>query len=358
MSPEQEISLYESELAARIGVEHVVATSSGTTALHTALYAAGVGPGDEVLVPALTVVMTAAPVVALGARPVVVDSDPAGTGLDHDDVLSKIGPRTRAVLPVLLWGRADPWAQRLRALAADHGLAVIVDAAQALGTTWTDGQAGVPAHAVCFSTHSSKILATGEGGFLGTDDPQLAARARAYRSHWLPPPPGEAPLARAAHNFRLAAPLAEIGRRRLTHLDELVARRRARTASLDRLLADAPALRAVPADDGWNGYAPLYRLDLARPRAFCEHLAACGVANSTGTFGLVPLDQRPAYTDLRHAPCRQAAAVLDATLALALPNTPDVPHIRDDADALDGPAAADLRQLADTITREAARWAV
>lgn len=132
---EDEVAGYENDLATRLGVRHVVATSSGTAAIHTALHAAGVRLGDEVLVPALSVVMTAAPVLHLGARPVAVDCTSDGTALDPDDLAAKTGSRTRAVVPVLLWGRADPHAELTLDHARRHRLAVVVDACQALGTT-------------------------------------------------------------------------------------------------------------------------------------------------------------------------------------------------------------------------------
>jgi dTDP-4-amino-4,6-dideoxygalactose transaminase len=337
-----EITAYEADLAARLGVRHAIATSSGTTAIHTALHAVGVRPGDEVLVPALSVVMTAAPILHLGARPIVVDCTPDGAGLDLDDLAARAGPRTRAVVPVLLWGRADPNAELIVDHARRNRLALVADACQAIGTTTAGRQAGTEATVACFSTHANKILATGEGGFLTTDDDTLAAHARAYRSHWVPAPPGEAPLSRPAHNFRLAAPLAAIGRAGLGQLDRLVEYRRSQTRLLLALLADTAGMRPAPVLDGWNGHSPVLRLDLDWPRAFSERLAAVGVPNSTGTFGLVPLDQRPTFIDPTQPPCRTAAAVLDTTLAVALAAGDDERRIR---------------RYADTITEEATRWA-
>ena len=338
----EEVKAYEQELAEQLGVRHVVATSSGTTAIHTALYAAGVRQGDEVLVAALSVVMTAAPVLHLGARPVAVDCTPDGTGLDLDDLAARTGPRTRAIVPVLLWGRADPHAPQVLDHARRHGLAVVVDACQAIGTAVDGRQAGLGGTAACFSTHTSKILTTGEGGFLATDDDTVADHARAYRSHWAPAPAGEAPLSRPAHNFRLAAPLATLGRDQLRSIHALVDHRRCQAALLLDLLADTPVLSSVAARDGWNGYAPVLRLHLDRPRAFCEHLAARGVPNSTGTFGLVALDQRRTFSDPARPPCHIAAELLDTSLAVILSADDDEHRIH---------------HIAVTITEEAARWA-
>jgi perosamine synthetase len=219
----------------------------------------------------------------------------------------------------------------------------VADACQALGTTINGAQAGTEATISCYSTHHLKLLSTGEGGFLTTDDDDLAARARAYRGHWLTPPPGQQPLTRLAHNFRLAEALAAIGRRELARVEALIQQRIEQTALLLQLLADVPQLRAAeePAGQRWNAYAPLLHLQLVRPRQFSRHLAELGVPNSTGTFNLVPLDQRPLFTS-DTPPCTTAATVLDGILAVVLTRQDDEQRIR---------------HYAQTITREVTRWA-
>ncbi|MGH3927667.1 MAG: aminotransferase class I/II-fold pyridoxal phosphate-dependent enzyme, partial [Pseudonocardiaceae bacterium] len=173
---EIEVAAYERELAEHLGVAHVVAVSSGTTALQTALDAVGVRPGDEVLIPALTVVMSVAPVASVGARPMFVDCNADGTDFDFDDLARKTNEHTSTVLPVYLWGRAGDTA-RLRRFADGHGLSTVADACQALGTTVDAIQVGTDATIGCFSTHKQKLLSTDEGGFLTTNDDYLAARS-------------------------------------------------------------------------------------------------------------------------------------------------------------------------------------
>ncbi|ATM24610.1 hypothetical protein SMD44_p10111 (plasmid) [Streptomyces alboflavus] len=331
----------ECELAEAFGAPHAVAVASGTAALHAALSACGIGPGDEVLVPALTVVMTVAPLNALGAIPVFVDSDPASLDLDYDDAARKVTPRTRAIMPVHLWGRmGDPTA--LTAFASEHGLAVVEDAAQAAGTRRDTLRAGTVGSAGCFSLKDGKILWSGEGGFLLTARPDIAEHARAFRSHWQTPPPGEAPLSRLATNSRLAAPLAAIARVNLDRLAALVERRRAQTRHLLHALEQAPGLTACAptAREEWNAFAPLLRLSLPRPRAFAEHLAQLGVPNSTGSFRLIPCDARSLFPH-SGKPCRGAAEVLEHMLAVILTE-------HDTETTLDRYAAV--------ITREAAAW--
>jgi perosamine synthetase len=332
----------EDDLAEAFGVPHAVAVASGTAALHAALSACGIGPGDEVLVPALTVVMTVAPLAALGAVPVFVDSDPATLDLDYDDAARKVTSRTRAIIPVHLWGRmGDPAA--LAAFASSRGLAVVEDAAQAAGTARDGQRAGTAGTAGCFSMKDGKILWSGEGGFLLTARREVAEHAAAFRSHWQPAPPGQAPLSRLATNSRLAAPLAAIALANLRRFRCLVELRRAQTRHLLDALEQAPGLAALPpaAGEEWNGFAPLLHIGLPGPRAFAEHLALRGVPNSAGSFRLVPCDTRPMFTS-RGRPCRGAAQILDHTLAVILTE-------RETEAALDRYAAI--------ITREATAWA-
>lgn len=334
----------EHELAAVLGVPYVVAVASGTAALHAALSACGIGPGDEVLVPALTVVMSVAPIAALGARPVFIDSDPATLDLDYVDAADKVTSRTRAIMPVHLWGRMGDPADLAR-FAAEHGLTVVEDAAQAIGTARDWKQAGTVGIVGCFSMKDGKILWSGEGGFLITSHRETAEHAAAFRSHWQQAPPGGAPQSRLATNTRLAAPLAAIALANLHRFPALAELRRAQTDHLLGALEKAPGLHALAPATGeeWNGFAPLLHLDSPNPRAFAEHLARRGVPNSTGSFRLVPCDTRPMFTSPDRTPCRGAAEILDHTLAVILTE-------RDTETALD--------DYADTLIREATAWAI
>ncbi|MGC4856862.1 DegT/DnrJ/EryC1/StrS family aminotransferase [Micromonospora sp. DT4] len=332
----------EHDLSVAFGVPHAVAVASGTAALHAALSACGIGLGDEVLVPALSVVMTVAPLAALGATPVFVDSDPATLDVDYDDAARKVTPRTRAILPVHLWGRmGDPAA--LTAFASAHDLIVIEDAAQAAGTARDGKRAGTIGTIGCFSMKDGKILWSGEGGFLLTARRDLAEHAAAFRSHWQPAPPGQDPLSRLATNSRLAAPLAVIAQANVHRLQNLVALRRAQTRHLLHTLQGVPGLVALDpaADEQWNGFAPLLHIDLPEARGFAEHLARQGVRNSTGSFRLVPCDTRPMFSQ-HGRPCRGAAQILDHTLAVLLTER--------DTEAI-------LDRYAAVITREATTWA-
>ncbi|MEV4709593.1 aminotransferase class I/II-fold pyridoxal phosphate-dependent enzyme [Actinoplanes sp. NPDC049316] len=335
-----QVTALESELADRFGVRHAVAVSSGTAALHTALRAVGVGPGDEVLVPALTVIMSVAPIIHAGARPVFVDCTPDGADLDHTDLSAKVTPATKAVLPVHLWGRIGDLA-RLGGWADEHRLLVVEDACQAQGSRTGDRHAGTGSAIGCFSMKDGKVLWCGEGGYLLTDNDRYAAAARSYRSHGLPPPPPGYPP-QVAQNYRLAEPLAVIARANLARLDDLLARRQHQAALLRELLTDAPGVQPAAAPgQGWNGYSFLATLTMPRPRAFCERLAGLGIPNSVGTFRLVPADQRRELASFAASPCGNAAAVIDRTLAVILTD-------HDDDQRITG--------YAEIIAREARAW--
>lgn len=332
---------YESELAAWFGVRHAIAVSSGTAALHCCLIAAGIGRGDEVLVPAAAVVMSVAPVLYAGAVPVFVDSPRDGFGLDLDDLAAKTTPRTRAVLPVHLWGRVGNLDQ-IHAFAQERSLLVIEDACQAVGTRHDGRLAGTWGQMGCLSTKDGKILWSGEGGVVLTDDAQLAHRCAAFRTHWQDPAYPDA--AEVGHNYRLAEPLAAIARDNLARLDDAVALRQQQTELLTSLAVDTPGLHQQETElwEDHNGYAPTLRITLDKPRAFCDHLAQLGVPNSVGTFGLRAADQRGMFAPYAAArPCSAAAEVIDHTLAPILTE-----HTTTD----------DVRTYAEIIHREAQRW--
>jgi perosamine synthetase len=310
-----QVTYLEAELAGRFEAANAVAVSSGTAALHTALVAAGIRPGDEVLVPALSVPMSVAPIVHAGATPVFVDSAPGSYDVDHEDLAAKITPRTRGVEAVHLWGRAgDP--DRLARFAADHDLALIEDACQAHGSRHDGQLLGTFGDAGCFSLRDGKILWSGEGGFILTHDETTAAISRGLRTHWqspITPPPHL-----VGYNYRLAEPLAAIARANLARFDDLLAQRRHQTQRLHHQLAGVTRLHVAEQHEGWNGHAPILRLDVPRPRELNQRLAARGVPNSVGTYGLIACDQRPVFGPPVGPPCRNAAAMIDHTLAVVL----------------------------------------
>src|SRR5258707_434197 len=178
-----EVAAFEQEFAAYCEVKHCVALNTGTSALHLALLSAGVGPGDEVITTANTFIATAEAICYTGAKPVFVDIDPATANIDPALIEKVITPRTRAIIPVHLYGRPADLAAII-VIATRHRLTVIEDACQAHGSTYRGKRVGGFGHAAAFSFYPGKNLgAYGEGGALTTNDDEVANFARALRSH-------------------------------------------------------------------------------------------------------------------------------------------------------------------------------
>jgi len=228
---------FERKFAEYVGVEHAVAVSSGTAALHLAALAAGIGQGDEVIVPNLTFVASAAAARYCGATPILCDSIGRGDlNLDPADVAARINSRTRAVVAVHFMGYAAE-IERLRALCDKRGLVLIEDTAQAIGARTRSGRmAGTVGDLGCFSLFSKKQLCVGEGGMVVTSDDDLAARVRLLRSHGMTSVTWDRhqgyaetyDLVEVGFNFRMDEPRAALGLSRITRLDDDIAVRRAR----------------------------------------------------------------------------------------------------------------------------------
>jgi perosamine synthetase len=215
---------FERGFADFCGVRHAIATNNGTTALHLALVALGVGPGDEVIVPTLTYVASANVVRYCHATPVFVDSDPTTMNLAVEAVEAAITPRTKAIMPVHLYGHPadmDP----LLEIAERHGIAVVEDAAEAHGAKYRGRPVGSIGTCASFSFFGNKIITTGEGGMVTTDDAALAARLRQFRGQ------GQDPERRywfpvVGYNYRMTNVAAAIGCGQLQRVQEHIARRR------------------------------------------------------------------------------------------------------------------------------------
>lgn len=231
-----EIEALESEIAAYVGTTHAVSVNSGFDAIAFGIKAAGIGPGDEVITPPNSFVASTAAIVHVGATPVFADVRMDGL-LDPDAVAAVVTPRTAAIMPVHLWGGVcdmDP----LWAIAERHGLAVIEDAAQAMGTRHGNRRAGALGTAGCFSAHPLKVFnAVGDAGFVTTNSGEIAGRLRLLRNHGLV---DRDTVSEFAGNSRLDTVQATVLRYRLTKVDEYIERRRANANLYVSLLADLP----------------------------------------------------------------------------------------------------------------------
>jgi dTDP-4-amino-4,6-dideoxygalactose transaminase len=247
---------FEEAFAAHLGTRHAIAVSSCTAALHLAYLAAGVGPGDEVIVPSFTFVATAAAVVYCGATPVFAEiASRAHPSLDPEDVARRITPRTKAVCVVHYAGYAAP-ADRLRELCDAHGIALIEDVAHAPSASLAGRALGSWGLAGAFSFFSNKVLSVGEGGLLCTDSDAVAEFARSRRSHAMTSGTWERhrrqtdtyDVVGLGYNYRIDEPRAALLLSRLERLHDDVARRRELTLRYRALLADVEGL-IVPFED-------------------------------------------------------------------------------------------------------------
>ncbi len=216
---------FEAAFSSYLGVRHAVTLPSCTSALHLSLLALGVGPGDEVIVPDITWIASSAPVSYVGATPVFADVDEKTWCLSATSFESLITPRTRAVIPVDLYGNM-PELEAFRSIAAKHGISVIEDAAEAIGSELNGQKAGSLGHTGVFSFHGSKTLTTGEGGMLVTNDTALHERILFLRDH------GRVPGDRMFHNteiaykYKMSSLQAALGLAQLERVGELVAKKR------------------------------------------------------------------------------------------------------------------------------------
>jgi perosamine synthetase len=238
---------FEAEFAAYCGCKHGVAVSSGTTALHLAVAAAGIGAGDEVLVSASTNVATALAAYHNGAVPVPVDSEDVTWNLDLDLLEGLLTPRTRAIIPVHLFGHPVDM-DRLMDIARRRGLLVIEDCAESHGATVRGRMTGSFGEMGCFSFYANKVLTTGEGGMVTTSDDRLAERLRLLRNLAFTTPRFRHEL--AGYNFRMTGYQGALGLSQLRRIEQIVAEKRRVAQLYRRHLSDIRGLR-LPVELEW-----------------------------------------------------------------------------------------------------------
>jgi len=295
---------FEQLLAEACGTDDAVAVSSGTAALHVAVLALGLGPGDEVLVPAYTFPATGNVVALAGARPVLVDVDPVTMNIDPERARAAVTGRTRAVVAVHLFGRPA----RLEEL---PDVTVLEDAAGALGAQRRGRPAGSLGALGCLSFHPRKIVTTGEGGAVTTSDPALAEAARSLRHHGWSPSDRYEDMPHGAFNYRLSDLLCALGIPQVRRLEELLAARERVAEGYARRLAGLPVV-LPSADEGDRHGLQAYVVQVDGRDRVMEALRAEGIQCQIGTYALHRLG---AYRDQGSFPGADAAF----ERALALP---------------------------------------
>ena len=326
------VARFEEEFSARVGAQEGVAVSSCTTALHLALVACGIGPGDEVVVPSFSFIATANAVRYVNAEPVFADVDDVTGNLTPETVEPVLTARTRAVLLVHQGGMpAD--LDAMRALCARHDLQLIEDAACAVGSTYRDAPIGTDSLIAAWSFHPRKLLTTGEGGMITLDDADQAQKLRRLREHGMnlsaaarhasTGPTFESYL-EVGYNYRMTDIQAAVGLVQLGKLDEMIGRRRELAARYHELLADVPGTRAVRDPEyGTSNYQSFWVL--LDPEYFpdgrdgaLQRLAAAGVS---ARRGIMAAHLEPAYQDAEHAPLPVTERLTRNSLILPLFHT-------------------------------------
>ncbi|GAA3689235.1 DegT/DnrJ/EryC1/StrS family aminotransferase [Nonomuraea antimicrobica] len=313
----------EREIAHVYGTRHAITCSSGTAALHLAVVAAAPDPGDEIITTPITDFGTVAPILAQNAVPIFADVDPSDGNLDPEAVAARIGPRTKAIMAVHLFG-APARIDELRALADEHGLALIEDCAQAWLTGLPGGRlAGTVGQVGCLSLQQWKHITCGDGGVAITDDDELARRMRLFSDKGWDRAAGRSHAAFGL-NYRMTELQAAVARAQLVKLPGVVAARRRTAVRLLEALGDLPGIRLPrPGGHAWWLFPVVCPDGDAPERA--AHLAAAGIPARAGYLA-EPLNRAPVwdaaiYGAARYPldgyepnPCPRAEELVDRTL--------------------------------------------
>ena len=305
------VELFERAIANAVGTSEAVAVSSGTAALHLAMLAIGVRAGDEVIVPAYTFPATANVVELCGARAVLVDVDPTTFLLRPELVAEAVGSRTRAVLAVHLFGRPIEWEELQTAVPQD--VVLVEDAAGALGARYRGTPCGALGLLACLSFHPRKIVTTGEGGAVTTDEPELAAAVRRLRHHGIETG-ADVEIDAPGLNYRLSDVLCALGLPQLERLESLLAARERVAGWYGERLEHFVGTPAAAEGDrhGWQAYV----VTLQRRDEALEALRAEGIEAQIGTYAV---HRFAAYKDRGAFPGADAA--FDRALALPFATT-------------------------------------
>jgi perosamine synthetase len=320
---------FEQAFADFVGVRQTVAVSNGTAALHAAMYAIGIGPGDEVIVPPMTFAASANCVVFRGGTPVFADVDLDTLLLDPDQIEAKITPRTKAIVAVDYTGQACDY-DALRAIADRHGLILMADACHALGGSYKGRPVGSLADLSTFSFHPVKHITTGEGGMITTDDPELAQRMQVFRNHGITSDHRQRAeqgswfyeMVDLGYNYRLTDLQCALGMSQLRKLPGWVARRQEIARRYDAAFTEIPAVKPLGVREDVAHAYHLYviRLDVKQLQATRAEVFAALRAEGIGiNVHYIPVHLHPYYREqfgTRPGMCSIAEAIYEQIISL------------------------------------------
>jgi dTDP-4-amino-4,6-dideoxygalactose transaminase len=295
-----DVDAFEQEVAARVGVAHAVALSSGTAALHLGLLSLGVGPGDIVVTSSFTFAATANAIAYTGATPYFIDADPSSGNIDVDLLagvladLAKKGTPAKAILPVDLLGKVADL-EAIERLATAHGIPILSDAAESLGASRHGRAAGSFGRASALSFNGNKIMTTSGGGMLLTDDAALADHVR-YLATQARQPVAHYEHTDVGYNYRLSNLLAALGRAQLSRLDEMIERRRRRREQYRALFADVDGVTIFGGDDDAEDNAWLTAITVD------DRTAGWSAHELSDRLGAVDIESRPLWKPMHLQP--------------------------------------------------------
>lgn len=343
-----QVDAFEKAFAQTVGSGEAVAVSSGTAALHAAIYSLGITPGDEVIVPALTFAATANCVAFLGGCPVFADVDTHTLLMDLSDVRKKISNRTKAVIAVDYAGQPCDY-DALRLIAHEHGLTVVADACHSLGGSYRGRSVGTLADLNAFSFHPVKHITTGEGGMVTTDDPRLAQRMRRFRNHGITTDHRQRETQESwfyemvdlGFNYRLSDIQCALGLSQLKKLPGWVARRQSiaefYTSAFSELAQISPLKAESDRTSAWHLY--VIKLDLTQLTVGRDVIFRALRAENIGVnVHYVPVPWHPYYRRLGYTPGNWPRAEAAYEQVLSLPMWP-------------GMTDSDAERVVETVTR-------
>jgi perosamine synthetase len=300
------VNRFEQEFAAFCGVEHAICVTNGTVALHLAMAAQGIGAGDEVIMPDISFIATANATLLTGATPVFCDVDADSLCIDPAKIEALITPRTRAIIPVHLYGHPAQMTA-IMDIATRHGLFVIEDAAEAHGSALGTQRTGGLGHCGTFSFYANKNMTTGEGGMITTNDATLAREIRILRDHAMSPDKRYW-HDRMGFNYRMTNLQAALGCAQMEQIEGFLAKRRTLYEGYAARLADVPGLRLNREAPGttnsfWMICAEFEGADAAERDAICADLRTRGVDTRPYFYPMsdMPYLEGPANTPVAHA---------------------------------------------------------
>jgi perosamine synthetase len=324
------VGQFERAVADYVGAREAIVVNSGTAALHAAAFAAGIGPGAEVIVPPITFAASSNCVLYMGGKPVFADVQPGTLNIDPEDVVRKITPQTRAIIPVDYTGQPCDH-DVLREIAEAHHLVVIEDAAHALGATYHNRKVGILQDFTTFSFHPVKHITTGEGGMIVTQDPDAAARMRAFRSHGIATDFRQRAEAGSwvyemvdlGYNYRLPDLNCALGLSQIQKANTWLSRRREiaqRYISVFKEITELETIEILPdTEPAWHLF--VIRLNLAALRVGRKDFFAALRAENIGVnVHYIPVYWHPYYQSLGYARglCPVAEAAYDRMISLPM----------------------------------------